>query len=153
VVERGVPVDVPLVPYRETGRVLDGGVADVHVGRATGDVDDRIVGERVTLVGEIEDAFPRRVLDPGAVEIAFRRAGLGGEAAAAGLEEEEDLLRAGLVHPKAELRPVGALAGAVGDDALPRLIAGRSRGRPRRRRDGPRIVVPAARGERDRQRG
>jgi hypothetical protein len=96
----------------------------------------------------------RVVLDRGLVEVAFRRAGLGGEAGAAAAEVEDDLLRGCLADPEVELRAVGALAVAARDDPLPPLIAGRGRGGRRRGRDRAHIIVAAAaRRDRGRQRG
>jgi hypothetical protein len=129
-VERGCPVDVALVLHGQARGVLPGGVAEVHVTRAVRDIDDRVVGERVALVGEVEDAaLPGRAVvrvEAGRVEVASSGievasgfAGLRRPAGAAAFEVEDDLLCVRLVDPEAELRAVGALAVAAWGDALP----------------------------------
>jgi hypothetical protein len=88
VVERGGAVDVALVVDGEAVSVLPGGVADVHVARAVRDVDERVAGNWVALVLQIEDpTLPCRArVDPGLVEVLSTRAGLRREASAAALE-------------------------------------------------------------------
>jgi hypothetical protein len=122
VIESGGAVDVPLVVHGQVGGVVPGDVADVHVSRAVGDVDDGVIGERVARVGEIEHATrpDRAFLDRGVVQVASRCARLGGEAGAAVLEVEHDLFPAHLADPEAEPRAVGALAVASRHDLLPR---------------------------------
>ena len=161
-VERGGAVDVALVVHGEAGGVFRGGVADVRVTRAVGDVDGGVVGERVALVGEIEHAaLPGRALvDPGLMQVAVGCARLRREAGAAGLQVEDHLPRVRLAEPEAELRAVGAATVAARDDPLPALIAGGRRGgrrlRAGHRRGGgraPIVTVAASRRDRGCQRG
>ena len=84
-VERSEPLMYPLCWMVSPGGVVGGGVAEVHVTRAVGDVDDGIVGERVARIAEVEDATLTRgaLGDRGLVQVTVRCARLGGEAGTA----------------------------------------------------------------------
>ena len=119
-VEGSGAVDVSLVMDGETCCVFGGGVAEVHVTGAVRHIHDGVVGERVALVGEVEDATGAgRALGRGVVCVAVGCAGLGGEARAAVLEVDENPVVTRFTHPEAELRAVRALAVTSRHDPFP----------------------------------
>src|SRR5262245_50249002 len=95
----------------------------MEVAGAIGNEYDRVVGERVRRVVEVEDAPERGrvVVRTGGLLVrrTCARARRGVVTHPATLEEEHHLLRRGVTHPEAELAADGASAVTAGDHLLP----------------------------------
>jgi hypothetical protein len=152
--ERRRAVDEAVVLDGQLLRVRAGHVAEVHVTRARGHVDEAVVEEGVVGSGEVEDPIlPRRILAVGAPVVvrlsagaeAGERAGLGVEAGAAAVEEEHDLARVGSAFPDGELAAVGTFAVTAECNLRPRPIGWGNHARS--------IVAASARRDADGERG
>ena len=104
--------------------VRDDSGARMDVARAGRDVDDRVVRERVRGVVELEDALAGetwvvRGIDAIVEPDAARSAGRLVEAAAASLEEDEELLGIAPADPERVRAAAGASRLSTGRDALP----------------------------------
>ncbi len=128
-------VDVAVVFDGQRVRVLLGDVAEVRVARAAGHIDERVIGERVVIISEVEDAVLVEVapgtvgLQVPVVELVFAgRAGAGEGTArrvpadTAAVQKQHDLGRIGQPVPESELTPIGAVAVASRHDLFPRGV-------------------------------
>ena len=140
--QRSRGIDRALVLHGELGAVLVRGIADVHVTRAVRSEHERVVGERIARIGEVEDPGGEVVGvvlrgDVGLVGATVERAGSRVEARSAALEEEDNLVGVGSMDPVAVRAAVGTHAFGGRRDLFPsgdgRGIGGRRRaGRGRR---------------------
>jgi hypothetical protein len=144
VVERRRAVDIAAVLDGQVRRVSVGGVAQMRVTGARAHIEERVVGERVVGLGDVEHPVPvlrlRRLIAP-VVEVAL--AAVAGEGAAvrvpadaAAVQEEHDPGGIRPPFPEGEPAAVGAAA-----------VTGRHHGRPLQTPRG------AAAGQHDEQRG